>query len=143
MSFNVKNRISKLRGSAKERHLNINLDANKYQVLIDAGCYYCGKSLSDEKGYCLDRVDSTKGYNIMNLVGCCKICNRAKSNMDVYDFIDWIKKVHACIVQKENFANQLQDLGVTQEIYDKISQAFMDSQVNDKEKFRIKEVNNV
>lgn len=140
MSFNVKTRLSKLKASAKERKYNINLDVNKYQVLIDAGCYYCGKSLANENGYCLDRVDSSKGYNIQNLVGCCKICNRAKSNMSVYEFIDWVKKAFYKISEHEKIAHKMQELGITQEVYDKIAEEFMKIQTEGKEKFRIKEV---
>lgn len=93
MSFDVKTRLSMLRGSARKRGLNVNLDLNKYQALIDLGCTYCGKDLSNENGYCLDRLDSSKGYNLFNVVGCCKICNRAKSDMTVEAFIDMATRV--------------------------------------------------
>lgn len=53
----------------------------QYYKKIKKGCYYCGKSLTDELGYCLDRLDNKKGYYNNNTVGCCKYCNRLKNNM--------------------------------------------------------------
>ena len=79
MSFDVKTRLSQLRGSARKRGINVNLDLNKYQVLINDGCHFCGENLKNQNGYCLDRVNSKQGYNYDNVVACCKICNRAKA----------------------------------------------------------------
>lgn len=92
--FNVETRLSQLKHSAKARGINVNLDVNKYQILIDLGCHYCGSSLDKEKGYCLDRVDSAKGYVFSNVVGCCKICNRAKSDMDIDEFVQWLNRAN-------------------------------------------------
>lgn len=94
MGFDVNSRITKLLNSAKQRGIFVNLDVNKYQNLINLGCHYCGSNLENENGYCLDRVDSNKGYTITNVVACCKICNRAKSNMDIMEFVNWAFKVH-------------------------------------------------
>jgi hypothetical protein len=93
MSFDVRTRISMLKASAKARGININLDLNKYQNYIDLGCFYCGCSLENEKGYCLDRTDSSKGYTITNVVACCKLCNRAKMNLGIWEFASWVKRV--------------------------------------------------
>lgn len=37
----------------------------------------------------VDRVDSSRGYDKENIVPCCKICNRSKSDMSESDFIAW------------------------------------------------------
>jgi hypothetical protein len=42
----------------------------------------------------IDRVDSTKGYFNENVVSCCKVCNRAKSNLSLDEFKEWISKVY-------------------------------------------------
>lgn len=92
--FDVKSRLSRLKSSAKARDIPINLDVNKYQNMVDLGCFYCGISLENERGYCLDRVDSKQGYIISNVVGCCKRCNMAKSNMDLTEFVNWLKRAN-------------------------------------------------
>jgi len=43
----------------------------------------------------LDRVDSSKHYTLDNVVPCCTVCNRAKSNLTVADFYDWIAQLTA------------------------------------------------
>ena len=42
----------------------------------------------------VDRVENTNGYLTGNCVSCCHICNRAKGEMTVNEFYDWINKIH-------------------------------------------------
>jgi 5-methylcytosine-specific restriction endonuclease McrA len=74
----------------------------KFIELIKQECYYCGSkdsnSLKDNlksKSYRLkfnglDRINNTKGYEIDNVVPCCKYCNRSKSTLTVQEFIEQI-----------------------------------------------------
>jgi 5-methylcytosine-specific restriction endonuclease McrA len=43
----------------------------------------------------LDRADSTLGYIPTNVVPCCKVCNRAKSDMTRSDFQAWLSQLVA------------------------------------------------
>lgn len=52
-------------------------------------CHYCGDD--SERGY--DRVDSSIGYLLTNLVPCCYPCNRMKNNLDYNLFIEKCKKI--------------------------------------------------
>lgn len=82
-------------------------------------CYYCGIVLSNtfnkyinkegfltnekvskdwaEQAYFkyngLDRIDSTKNHNEDNIVSCCFICNRAKGNLTMQEFNNWLKRI--------------------------------------------------
>lgn len=139
VGFDVKSRLSKLLASAKARKIHVNLDVNKYQNLIDLGCFYCGSSLANEKGYCLDRVDSNKGYIISNIVSCCKICNRAKSNMDIWDFVCWLKKANTFTQDKLTKLDFI--LKTTGDSYSEKEEHDLYSQINKgKQKQRIKYV---
>lgn len=42
----------------------------------------------------LDRVDSSLGHTLDNIVPCCYECNRAKSNMTVDSFLELIKLIY-------------------------------------------------
>lgn len=42
----------------------------------------------------LDRIDSSKGHDLDNIVPCCIVCNRAKTDHDIEFFRKWICKVH-------------------------------------------------
>ena len=63
-------------------------------------CFYTGIDLlivPDESNYhCLsiDRLDSNKSYIKDNVVLCCWIINRIKSNLSVKDFIQYCSLIH-------------------------------------------------
>lgn len=92
--MSIKRKIRNLKYSAKSRGLEVRLMDYEYENLLNLGCHYCGKNILEENGYCLDRIDSDKGYTLYNSVGCCKICNRAKFNMSFDQFVDWIEKAY-------------------------------------------------
>lgn len=86
---------------ARDRELYWNLSYEQVEKIIQEPCYYCGTEKSNNKitkncsGYLhngIDRIDSNKGYDVVNVVPCCKICNYSKSNMGQKEFIEWIFK---------------------------------------------------
>lgn len=96
---------------AKDRGFTFDLDYDYFKELTKGTCHYCGiepiqvyqlknpKTGKIRSGVPItyngvDRVDSTKGYFNDNVVTCCKICNRAKSNLSLNDFKDWINRVY-------------------------------------------------
>lgn len=88
------------------------LSLDDFIVLSQKNCFYCDTPPSNKvnkiKGrtdtdyyqsgwFCyngLDRIDSKLNHSIDNVVTCCFICNRAKGNMSVDDFILWIEKIY-------------------------------------------------
>jgi hypothetical protein len=61
------------------------------------------KGTRARKGFCyngLDRVDNGKGYEIDNVVPCCKECNYAKCDRTQKDFVNWVKKCHDHLSKK-------------------------------------------
>jgi len=102
---------------AKDRGFTFDLDYDYFKELTKGNCHYCGiepvqvyqlknpktgKIRSGVPIYYngIDRVDSSKGYAKENVVTCCKVCNRAKSNMSLEDFKNWIMKVHLITIKK-------------------------------------------
>lgn len=96
---------------AKDRGFPFDLNYDYFKELTKGNCHYCGiepiqvyqlknpKTGKIRSGVPItyngvDRVDSTKGYFNDNVVTCCKICNRAKSNLSLDDFKDWINRVY-------------------------------------------------
>jgi hypothetical protein len=83
------------------------LSLRRYQVLIFQPCHYCGVSGTNFKKSArvdaagsfyyngLDRVDFKQGYVPANVVPCCKVCNRAKSDMTLGDFQAWLDQLVA------------------------------------------------
>lgn len=90
--------------NAKTRNLSWNLSKKKFIELILQPCYYCGikswthtKQKHGDELYHngVDRKDSFKGYSTQNCVPCCKICNRAKGNLDSVSYFYWINQIRA------------------------------------------------
>ena len=98
--FNITNRQAKY----KSREFNLSFD--DFKIIVTSVCNYCGsdgdiKSRTNYKNrkfsrkFCgIDRIDSSKGYTIDNVVPCCFLCNRMKSNIDLSIFLQHIKDIY-------------------------------------------------
>jgi len=96
--------------SAKDRNLTFELSHEQVKALIFKPCHYCNsmprhheaKSISkfkDTKELLapfngLDRIDSSKGYSVENVVPCCTTCNLMKSDHSLQEFKDHIARVN-------------------------------------------------
>lgn len=89
--------IRSYKKGAKERGIDWKLKDSYAKELIAKECFYCGAKFSNEwDGYKyngIDRVDNEKGYEENNVVPCCKICNVAKHDLSLRDFILWVRRV--------------------------------------------------
>lgn len=92
---------SLVKTGASRRGLDWELSFDQWKDLATADCTYCGdepnNSVAIHKIYYngVDRLNSAVGYNEDNCVPCCKICNRAKSDMSLSDFLDWVRRLSA------------------------------------------------
>lgn len=82
------------------------LSDDEFKLLISQPCFYCGvepyklwprsKSCNGQIRYNgIDRKNNTIGYNIENCVSCCEICNKAKRDLPLDIFLDWINRIVA------------------------------------------------
>lgn len=83
--------------SAKDRSIEFNLSTDVFKRFIHARCFYCGieprQVIGNLEYNGIDRLDNTIGYQHDNCLACCKVCNRAKSNMTEDEFMDFIVRV--------------------------------------------------
>jgi hypothetical protein len=90
------------RGASK-RHLSWELTDQQFDDLTSRLCFFCDsppKTIRKTRR-CngvfvyngIDRLNNLLGYTIANCVPCCKICNRAKSNLSFEDFMQWIRAI--------------------------------------------------
>lgn len=88
---------------AKARGFEWQLTDDEAFKLFKQNCHYCGlppknkyanKSPTEFLFNGIDRVDNDKGYVSTNVVSCCKMCNRAKSNLPLADFLSWIDRTY-------------------------------------------------
>lgn len=87
---------------ARVKGLDWSLDENDFLAITSQQCFYCGSlpsNVSKSGVYSgdyvyngIDRINSELGYVSGNAVSCCAVCNRAKSDMALEDFLAWIEK---------------------------------------------------
>lgn len=97
--------------SAKKRGIVWNLTDEQFRDITAGDCHYCGSTPSQKScsrngngDYIyngIDRVVSTIGYAIGNVVSCCWECNRMKGDMEYEEFLKQIKRIHEYLVIKE------------------------------------------
>lgn len=79
-------RLNKAKAKSKERGIPFDISLEDYTNLISKPCYYCNGKLGVVKmGVGLDRIDSSKGYIINNVLSCCGICNMIKGETFTMD----------------------------------------------------------
>lgn len=71
-------RYSALRRAAKDLGIPLCVSPEEHHALLMFPCDYCAGPLNGT-GSGLDRIDSSLGYAIGNVVPCCVACNRIKN----------------------------------------------------------------
>ena len=93
--------------SAVKRGYAFTLSREEFRRITKMPCHYCGvppyhktcygRTRTHYNGYYIyngiDRVNNTLGYEPNNVVACCKICQYAKRDMTVGEFISWAKRL--------------------------------------------------
>lgn len=90
--------------NAKIRNLSFNILKEDFYILTQQNCYYCNsppKTKNHKFIYNgLDRKMNKIGYEINNVVTCCKICNRMKMSLDFNEFINNVNKITINLKEK-------------------------------------------
>ena len=90
----IEGKFSQYKNGAKRRELSFNLLLDKFSVLFYGACAYC--NLAPARG--VDRVDSQKGYEQVNCVSCCELCNWMKRSLSRDEFINHVKRIANCAI---------------------------------------------
>lgn len=86
----------RIKWSAKGRNLSFTITQEDYTAnYYNKQCNYCGT----ENCTGLDRIDSSIGYEVNNVVSCCQICNSMKNTLGVKEFLNHVDKIQ-CFVKK-------------------------------------------
>lgn len=81
-------RFADYKRGAKYRGLDFEIQFDEFCVIVNSDCSYCGGV-----GGGIDRVDPLLGYQLENCAPCCKRCNRIKSNYQLQDLMEHLKKI--------------------------------------------------
>jgi len=103
---------SNKRREAIRKGLDFELTKEEFTALVLSSCVYCGalpaKHRSSSRRFGafppigiphvsvngIDRVKSSRGYTKKNSIPCCWACNRAKADMPLARFNEWICRVY-------------------------------------------------
>ena len=85
---NINVRYCTLKAKAKNKNQKFLISFVNFKILIKKHCYYCNKEPNPFNG--IDRIDSSKGYEIDNCVACCAVCNFAKHKLTQKEFAEHI-----------------------------------------------------
>jgi hypothetical protein len=87
--------------SAKKRNLKWALTLDDIENMLEGQggkCHYTGLPLvleaNSQKTISLDRIDSSRGYVLSNVVLCCTFVNLAKLDMTVAEFREMVTILH-------------------------------------------------
>lgn len=83
-------RFSAYKSASKRRGIFFSLSFEQFMGMWKNPCRYCGRPI---EYIGIDRVDNSVGYVIGNVVPCCAMCNMAKRDMSVCDFINMCRLV--------------------------------------------------
>jgi hypothetical protein len=87
----IKYQITQYKSRSKRMGIEYLLDNEQASDLLTDNCYYCGQSPSPVNG--IDRSDNDRGYITGNVVTACRMCNTAKNNHSLDEFLLWIKRL--------------------------------------------------
>jgi len=74
-------RYSQLKKMARVRKKGFSLTIQEYSYVILMDCFYCDGYFGKVKfSGGVDRIDNLKGYEFMNILPCCSVCNFARGN---------------------------------------------------------------
>lgn len=84
--------------NAWSRMLSFKITFKQFVRITSQSCFYCKQEPTERfrkfyfKANGIDRKNNSKGYVLTNLVPCCTICNRAKGEMNLSDFMNYLRR---------------------------------------------------
>ncbi len=79
-------RFALVKGNARQFNREFSLSFTYFHSFWDTPCTYCRRPM---EGIGLDRVDSSRGYVVGNVVQCCWTCNTRKRDAELEEFLLW------------------------------------------------------
>lgn len=86
-----KGRLASYKRSAEQRNIDWLLTEEEFKSFWKNPCSYCG---DDIETIGIDRIDSSKSYEINNCKPCCSECNKIKLDLSEDRFLSLIKKIY-------------------------------------------------
>ena len=89
MSGSVVSKFKQYKYRANSKAMSFKIKEEEFKLLESTICFYCG----DSSNIGIDRIDNNEGYLATNSVPACWRCNRAKNNMEIQEFTEWLVRL--------------------------------------------------
>ena len=96
----LKDKFNRMKKGAISRNLEVHTTIEDIKQIFfkqDGKCFYSNEMMSLQNGeletLSIDRIDSSKNYTVENIVLCCWVVNKMKQDLNIKDFIKWIKLI--------------------------------------------------
>lgn len=86
--------------SACKRNLKFELQLEDFIKIVNNPCHYC-EYYSEVEVIGIDRVDSSIGYTLSNVVPACEKCNMAKGELSIGEFESHIMKIADVFIKQK------------------------------------------
>ncbi len=106
----IRSQFTEYKKNAKIRNIAFEISFEEFKSIVYESCNYCDSIHKDRGFNGIDRLDSSRSYEISNIVSCCKICNYMKRT-DLPDIF----------LQRIGNIVYYQDTGLTSPTVDEIS----------------------
>ena len=83
----------RVKQNAKSRGIDFNLTIEKAYSIFNGRCSLSGVAIVLDKDASLDRIDSSKGYEVGNVQWVHKSVNQMKNSMPESEFLTWVKLI--------------------------------------------------
>lgn len=75
-------RYQQMVNNARNNNRTCTITKEQFSQITNQPCHYCHDILCNSRtGSRIDRLDNSKGYELGNVVSCCKICNQIKQDL--------------------------------------------------------------
>jgi len=100
----LQGRFNNAKHGAEKRKKSFTITFEEFCEITSKPCCYCDDQMGfqNKAGSKLDRIDSSVGYEINNVISCCWICNKIKN--DILTFEETKVAVNAILqLRKQSF----------------------------------------
>lgn len=98
-------KYSQYKSRAKFKNIEFKLTKKDFNFILQQDCFFC----KTPKANGIDRYINKKGYYHGNVVPCCWTCNRAKSDLTIIEFEDYLQKFTGVDVSVERQKEKLKE----------------------------------
>lgn len=86
-----KRRWNRFLNDTSRRGIEVKISFDQFKLHHLDNCYYCNQKLKQIR---IDRIDSSKPYEVGNIVSACAECNYMKNSMNINNFLEKVEKIY-------------------------------------------------